>query len=122
MTSGTAVTLTPFETASGVKAGIVTVSSTWHYWVEYRTPVGKDKNLPPGAVGVQVRLVASAIGDGGPLLLDARVADGGYDAFDTVTLPAGSSWTAPENIRISVGTVTSSGAVVTALGNAPRPP
>ena len=109
------VTLTPMETASGIKTAVVTVSSGRSYWLEYRTATGKDKGFPVGGQGVQVRLVASAVGDGGPNLLDQRPGDVSYDDFDSVTLPGGSSWTSPENIRITVGSLTATQAPVRAI-------
>ncbi len=109
--------LTPLETPSGLKAVQIPTSGR-SYWVEYRVATGKDKSLPPGATGVQVRLVDSRIGDGGPLLLDQRPGDGGYDDFESVSLPAGSSWVSPDGVRISVTSVTGTTAEVHVAGGA----
>ena len=49
-------------------------------------------------------------------LVDVSPGDG--IGVDTATLRAGQSWTSPDGIRISVGTVTATGAAVTVADSA----
>ena len=123
-TTAQTFTLPPFERAvTPPVAAVTTASSTRKYWVEYRQPVGYDNALPPGATnGVLVRAVDTTAVPGatGPLLLDVSPQTG----WDDAVIPPGGAWTSPEGIRISVGTVTASGATVTIAGGAqpPTPP
>src|SRR3954470_11975745 len=112
--SGTA-TITPMETAAGVKAGKIP-AGTRNYWVEYRTAQGQDKGFASGGLGVLVHLADPRIYDGGNQLLDMRPRAGGAD---TVSLPLGGSWTSPEQIRITYKSANTSGAQVGVIFSAP---
>jgi hypothetical protein len=117
------LTLTPMETSSGTKTGIVRVSATRAYWVELRTATGQDSTFRTGAIGVQVRLVDAGMGGTDSYLLDLQPTstESSWGSDEVVVLPAGSSWTTPEGARITVGSVTATTATVTAQGSAGAP-
>ena len=122
VTSTRTVTLAPYETTGpGIKAirlrtGLAT------YWLEYRTRTGADRAMPRGTAGVQLRVQTAnrmtQLLDGGP-----GSTIGHYD-FADVHLPAGSSWTTPQKVRITVTRQTSSAATVAIkfAAGAPKPP
>jgi hypothetical protein len=118
--SGT-VRLTPYEKSGpGLKAARLQAGGRT-YWLEYRTRTGADRSLPKGADGVQIRLQ----GDDGQIeLLDAAPGSpGGWDDFGDSHLPEGSSWTTPENVRITVtGQSRAAATVAIRFGTRPRAP
>ena len=69
------------------------------YWLEYRTRTGVDREMLPGTAGVQIRYQA---GDQTQLLDAGPGSTTGYYDFADGHLPAGSSWTTPQNVRITV--------------------
>ena len=107
------------STKSGVKSVRVKVSRSRTYWIEYRTNSGQDRSqLPPGATGVQVRIVDTSIFRGamrGAMTLDMLPGGTGGSA-----LPIGESWTSPEGIRIQVTSATSQRAKVTVTSRRPK--
>jgi hypothetical protein len=96
--SGT-VNLRPAETIGrGLKAVRVR-SGRSTYWVEYRTRTGYDRSMPAGSNGVQIRFQRGSRSQ----LLDAGPGStAGLTEFSDAHLPAGSSWTTPQNVRIAV--------------------
>jgi hypothetical protein len=109
--------LSPYEAQQSATQALKVVSSGNTYWIEYRQPRGADSFMTsyPGATdGVLIHL---ADGGTGTRLLDETPGDaagdsawhGGLDA----ALPAGTSWTTPDGLRIAVNSATSSGASVT---------
>ena len=117
--SGT-YTLAPFERSSTNPLVVVAHSQIVNrtYWLEYRQPLGFDARLPAGATaGVTIRMRDPQFGPG-PYLLDPTPSDA---SFTTAVLGAGRSWTAPDGLRVSVGSVTTSGATVTVSGARPLP-
>jgi hypothetical protein len=119
-TSSATVTLVPFERPSSLPLAVV-VNSPFEgrrYWLEYRQALGYDARLPAGATaGVMIHLEDPSLGYG-PYLLDPTPSDA---SFATAVLGAGRSWTAPDGVRVSVGTVSSTGATVTVTGARPEP-
>jgi hypothetical protein len=117
----TTFTLPPFETAGAQPlAAVAGVSGTSRaYWVEYRQAIGYDNALPSGATGgVLVHMKDSAItAGGGPFLLDVSP----QNTYSDAVIPSGGAWTSPEGVRISVGAVSPTGAVVTVQGGADPP-
>ena len=117
----TTFTLPPFEKYGSTPLAAVTGTTvaTRKYWIEYRQALGYDSTLPSGATGgVLVHLKDSAISaGGGPFLLDMSP----QNTFSNAVIPPGGAWTSPEGVRISVGTVSASGAVVTVTGGAAPP-
>jgi hypothetical protein len=112
--SGTFV-LAPYEQASSSLPVAVVKSPVpgRAYWLEYRRPVGYDAGLAAGATGgVLVRLQDRTAG-AGQWLLDATPGDA---TFATSVVRAGTSWTAPDGVRIAVGTIGATGAHVTVTG------
>lgn len=110
VTSDGTVTLTPYESGSGLK-GVVIPGATGDYWLEYRRPQGLDSFLSsyPGITdGV---LLHRKQGLNGTHLLDAR--PGGTGHFRDAALPAGSSWATPEGAVIRVDSVSTTEARVT---------
>jgi Fibronectin type III domain len=93
------VTLRPAETIGrGLKAVRVR-SGRATYWVEYRTRAGYDRSMPAGSNGVQIRFQRGSRTQ----LLDAGPGStAGAHEFSDTHLPAGSSWTTPQNVRIAV--------------------
>ncbi len=121
VTSSRTVRLTPYETSGpGLKAARIRARGAT-YWLEYRTRAGADRSMPKGTAGVQVRLQG---GNGQTQLLDAAPgSSAGFDDFADSRLPAGSSWTTPENVRITVTRQTASAATVAIrFGARPRAP
>jgi hypothetical protein len=113
-TTSSTFTLPPFEKPSSLPNVVVAQSNRVtgrSYWLEYRRPVGMDARLPSGATGgVLVHLQEP----GRPgWLLDGTPGDG---TFTTAVIKAGRSWTAPDYVKISVGSITSTGARVTVTG------
>jgi hypothetical protein len=110
VTSTRTVNLAPHETTGRGIKGIRLRAGNATYWLEYRTRSGRDRAMPAGAAGVQIRLQAA---DGKTQLLDAGVGStvNHYD-FADVHLPAGSSWTTPNKVRITVTRQTASAATV----------
>ena len=131
LSAGGSTTLVPMsQQSAGVRGAVVSVSATREYWLEYRQPTGADAFLPSsGTDGVLVHLRDDPLlqevaqdswhEDTGSALLDVRPSDG-VDVW-SATLPSGQSWTSPEGVTISVGTVTASGAQVTVARDV-RPP
>jgi hypothetical protein len=121
-TSTRTVTLAPYETTGpGIKAIRVNAGSAT-YWLEYRTRTGADGSMTAGSAGVQVRYQAAG---GQTQLVDAAPGSTiGYYDFSDTHLPAGSSWTTPQNVRITVTGQTSTSATVAIRfgAGAPRPP
>ena len=121
VTSSRTVRLTPYEKGgSGLKAVRIQARGAT-YWLEYRTRTGADRSLPKGSAGVQIRLQGA---DGQTQLLDAAPGSAaGFDEFAASHLPAGSSWTTPENVRITVTRQSPSAATVAIrFGARPRAP
>ncbi len=117
-TSTRTLTLAPYETTGpGVKAIRLRAGSAT-YWLEYRRGTGADSGIAAGAAGVQIRLQAAG---GRTQVLDASPESYGYDDFIDTHLPAGSSWTTPQRVRITVTSQTSSGATVAIRFGAPAP-
>jgi hypothetical protein len=118
------VTLRPYETTGpGVKA-IRLRAGRATYWLEYRTRTGFDREMLPGTAGVQIRYQT---GDRTQLLDAGPGSTTGYYDFADGHLPAGSSWTTPQNVRITVTRQTPSAATVAirfraGAPRAPRPP
>ena len=79
------------------------------YWLEYRTRTGADREMLPGTAGVQIRYQA---GDQTQLLDAGPGSTTGYYDFADGHLPAGSSWTTPQNVRVTVVSQSASGATV----------
>ena len=70
------------------------------YWLEYRTrDRAGPRRCPAVAHGVQIRYQA---GDQTQLLDAGPGSTAGFYDFADVHLPAGSSWTTPQNVRITV--------------------
>ncbi|HWL37240.1 MAG TPA: Ig-like domain-containing protein [Frankiaceae bacterium] len=117
----TTFTLPPFETAGAQPlAAVAGVAGTARsYWVEYRQAIGYDNALPSGATGgVLVHMKDSGISaGGGPFLLDVSP----QNTYSDAVIPPGGAWTSPEGVRISVGAVSATGAVVTVKGGADPP-
>lgn len=115
LTAGGSTTLLPMAVDSaGVRAAVVTASSSRKYWLEYRQAVDFDGWLPAsGTDGVLVHVEGSGCdgGDTGACLIDVRPGDG-IDVT-TSTLRSGQSWTSPEGFTFTVGSVSSTGASVT---------
>jgi hypothetical protein len=119
-TSSATFTLPPYEQPSSLPS-VVVVSSPVKgrdYWLEYRRPIGYDAALPAGATGgVLVHLVDPLVGEGG-YLLDGTPTDA---SAATAVVKAGTGWTAPDGVRISAGSATSTGLSVTVTGARPAP-
>jgi hypothetical protein len=110
VTATRTVDLAPYETTGpGVKA-IKLRAGRSTYWLEYRTRRGSDRSMPAGTHGVQIRIPGP---EGRTQVLDAGPGStvNHYDSAD-VHLPAGSSWTTPQKVRITVTRQTSSVATV----------
>jgi len=119
-TSSASFTLPPFERPSTLPLAVVANSPVGgrRYWLEYRQPVGYDANLPAGGTaGVMIHLEDTSVGYG-PYLLDPTPSDA---SFATAVLGAGRSWTAPDGVRVAVGTLSTTGASVTVTGARPEP-
>ena len=105
------VTLAPYETTGpGYKAIRLTARGAT-YWLEYRTRTGFDAGLSPGTAGVQIRGQVGArtnLLDAGPGTISGLF----REDMDDTHLPAGSSWTTPEGVRITVTGQTATGATV----------
>jgi hypothetical protein len=93
------VTMRPVESVrAGVKA-IRLRDGRRTYWLEYRRRIGYDRSLLRGTEGVQIRLQNGRRTQ----LLDAGPGStAGVFEIDDAHLPAGSSWTTPQNVRIGV--------------------
>jgi hypothetical protein len=122
VTSSRSVTLAPYETnGPGVKAVRLRAGGST-YWLEYRTRTGTDRGMVAGSAGVQIRYQAP---DGKTHLLDAAPGTTtSWEDFADAHLPAGSSWTTPERVRITVTRQTASAATVAFKfgAGAPRAP
>ncbi|HEU0131996.1 MAG TPA: Ig-like domain-containing protein [Mycobacteriales bacterium] len=119
-TSSSSFTLPPYESASATAPQVVVANSPTRgsYWLEYRRPVGYDAALPAGATGgVLVHLRDTVVGVGN-YLLDGTPGDA---TFATAVLRAGTTWTAPDGVRIAVGSATSTGIAVSITGARPEP-
>lgn len=118
MTPSSSFTLAPFErvSATPVVAVVNSPVSGRRYWLEFRQPVGMDARFPAGGTaGIQIHLDQNGLG---PYLLDPTPSDA---SFTTAVLGAGRSWTAPDGVRVAVGTVSSTGATVSVSGAQPVP-
>ena len=118
--SSATYTLHPMAGSSrSTKVVKIKASATRTYWVEYRRRVGLDDELESSLTGVQVRVTDSRLGMPGhasAAVLDMYpFIDGSSWLGDEarVALPAGSSWTSPEGIRVTVGRSSSSSASIT---------
>ena len=101
------MTLRPLSGGTGVRAAVVTDSTTHvRYWVEYRTPTGRDASNPSGQdTGVRVlRLGATS----GTVVLDATPT-GAPD--DRVAVGAGRTFTNRDG-RLRVTTESATGCVL----------
>ena len=119
-TSSATFTLAPFERPSTapLAAHVLSPVAGRQYWLEFRQPVGYDANLPAGGTaGVLIHIVDPAIGEG-PYLLDASPGDG---SFASSVLGPGRTWAAPDGVRITVNSVSTSGASVSVSGAKPAP-
>lgn len=118
-TASSTFTLPPFERPSTLPVVVVANSArvvTRSYWLEYRRPTGMDARLPSGATGgVLVHLQDTARPG---WLLDGTPRD---KSMSTAVLKPGTSWTAPDYVRITVGTATSTDIRVTVTGARPAP-
>ncbi len=122
VTSTRTVTLAPYETTGPGVKGIRVQAGSATYWLEYRTRTGADSSMPAGTAGVQIRYQPAG---GQAQLLDAAPGSTiGYEDFADSHLPAGSSWTTPQKVRITVTGQTSTSATVAIRfgAGAPRPP
>jgi hypothetical protein len=119
--AATTFTLPPYEQVSATLPQVVVANSPVAgraYWLEYRRAAGVDAALPAGATGgVLVHLQDNALG-GGQWLLDGTPGDA---TFATSVVRAGTSWTAPDGVRIAVGSATATGVGVTVTGAKPLP-
>ena len=124
VTSTRTVTLRPYETTGpGIKAIRLRAGGAT-YWLEYRTRTGFDREMVRGTAGVQIRYET---GDRTQLLDAGPGSTAGYYDFVDAHLPAGSSWTTPQNVRITVTRQTPTAATVAirfraGAPRAPRPP
>jgi hypothetical protein len=121
LSAGGDATLAPVASdAAGITAAKVAVSGGRTYWLEYRQAMDFDAWLPSAATdGILVHVTdASISGDSGSHLIDVRPDDG--VSTTTATLGSGASWTSPEGVRFTVGTVTAAGAAVSVTVT-PRP-
>jgi hypothetical protein len=118
-TSSATFTLPPFERPSTLPVVVVANSarvSTRSYWLEFRRSTGMDARLPSGATGgVLVHLQDTAKPG---WLLDGTPRD---RSMSVAVLEPGTTWTAPDYVRISVGSITSTGIRVTVSGARPPP-
>lgn len=119
-TSSATFTLPPFEKPA--TSPVVAVANSpvpgRRYWMEYRQPIGFDAKLPAGGTsGLMIHLEDQSIGLG-PYLLDLSPSDG---TIGHAVLTSGRSWTAPDGVRFSVGSVSSTGVTVTVSGARPEP-
>ena len=121
VTSSRTVRLTPFETTGRGVKGIRLRAGGATYWIEHRTRIGADRKMLPGTAGVQVRYQA---GDQTQLLDAGPGSTTGYYDFADGHLPAGSSWTTPQNVRVTVVNASASGATLAFKfrAGAPKPP
>jgi Fibronectin type III domain len=90
------------------------------FWLEYRTRTGADRVMPRGTQGLQIRYQSrnrTQLLDAGPGSTRGR-----HEFADT-HLPVGSSWTTPQNVRITVVRQTRDNLTVAIRFRArPRPP
>ena len=96
-------TLTPLETAGGLKALAIHADGTT-FWIEYRVPIGVDSWLSnwPGAInGVLVHIPQPSDGSNGTNLLDMTPTS--TDGFLDAALPVGTSYTDPSRSFTLVG-------------------
>ena len=123
LSAGGSTTLVPMAADQvAPHAAYVAYSSGRRYWLEYRQPVDYDAGLPlSGTDGVLVHVSGDGSGgtDTGASLIDVRPGDGISET--TSTLKAGQSWLSPEGTRITVGTITPTGAQVTVSSSASIP-
>lgn len=84
------------------------------YWLEYRQAVDYSSGLPAEATdGVMVRLKDANLAPGastGLNMLGTRPSDGLN--VDSATIRSGESWTTPEGFRLTLGSVSATGAHV----------
>ncbi len=112
----TTVTLTPLEGSSVGVQGLRVQSGSTVYWLDLRQPLGEDAYLSshPGATqGVEIHI---ADAQNGTDLLDSSP----NGDFFTEVLPFGASWTTPEGVRITVGSLNASGVPVTVVIPGPQ--
>lgn len=119
-TSSGTFTIAPIERASTVPVALVANGASEHrrYWMEYRQPIGMDSQFPAGATGGLMIHVEDATIGPGSYLLDPTPSD---KSFATAALGVGRSWTAPDGVRISVNSASSTGITVTVTGARPEP-
>ena len=118
-TTPSSFTLAPLEknTTTPVVAVISSKSTTRKYYVEYRQPLGYDSFIEPAqANGVQLRFRDTSIAQNSQYL---DVLPGDDQFFGSAVLRAGKRWTSSDGVRITVGTVSATGATVTVVGGQP---
>lgn len=112
ITADSTVSLTPFESGSGLKAAVIP-TTTRSYWLEYRQAIGVDSFLS-AFPGISDGVLIHSAGERpyeGPALLDAR--PDAFASFSDAALAAGMRWTAPDGVSVEVDTVTGAEARVT---------
>ncbi|HVF20872.1 MAG TPA: Ig-like domain-containing protein [Mycobacteriales bacterium] len=118
----TTFTLPPLERSSTSPLVVIARSPkvfTRSYWLEFRRPIGMDRYLPSGATGgVLIHVVDTAQPTARGSLLDGTPKDG---TMSTAVLKSGTSWTAPDGVKIAAGAIGTSGIRVTVTGARPNP-
>jgi Protein of unknown function (DUF5818) len=109
VTSSRTLRLAPYEKRGRGFKAIRLRAGRATYWLEYRTRTGADATMLPGSQGVQIRLQAGPRSQ----LLDAAPGSRiGILPFDDVHLAEGRSWTAPQQVRITVVDQSTTSAVI----------
>lgn len=114
LSAGGTTTLAPMAADAVSPHAAFAIGSSRTYWLEYRQPIDFDSWLPAADTdGVLVHVSGAGSGspDPGASIIDVRPSDG-IEPW-TSSLRAGQSWTSPEGITFTVGSVTTSGATVT---------
>lgn len=118
-TATTTFNLPPLERSSTVPVVVVANSpkvAGRSYWLEYRRPIGMDAKLPSGATGGVLVHLAQPGTNG--WLLDPTPSD---RSFTTAVVRPGTTWVAPDGVRVRVHSITSVQARVTVTGARPAP-